>query len=505
MEIAGIGGKSTLAFEFLPGDDYNHRREGVPRPVSALAGPWVEIGYLLVDVLSVCLNAFCVFYFRWLADSPGSLIRSAPAVISRDLALQEYAGFLLLYVVLIVLFCQNHHLYRTLRTRSALDESLAVAKAVTYATLLLTTFIYLSGVQTVSRLVVGFSGLLNVATLATWRMCKRRVVARRVAQGQGARNVLIVGAGRVGRALARHFEENKQLGYVVKGFLDQNHHCDSRLLGRIEDLAQVAQREFADEVFITTPSERQVVRTVLREARRHRLDVKVVPELYDGLGWQAPLSYVGDFPVMALHWEPIPVLGLFFKRLMDIAFSSLGLVALSPLLAAVALAIALDSRGPILYPSKRVGKKGRTFVCYKFRSMVPDADFLKESLRHLNERDGPFFKISCDPRITRLGRSLRKYSLDELPQLWNVLKGDMSLVGPRPHPLDDYEQYHLEHLRRLDVKPGLTGLWQVTARQDPSFQENMALDLQYIQNWDVWLDLRILWRTVGAVLEGAGK
>jgi len=159
----------------------------------------------------------------------------------------------------------------------------------------------------------------------------------------------------------------------------------------------------------------------------------------------------------------------------------------------------------MFYRSKRMGRKGRPFVCYKFRTMVADADFLKEGLRHLNERHGPFFKISGDPRITRLGRWLRKYSLDEVPQLWNVLKGDMSLVGPRPHPLDDYRQYHLEHLRRLDVEPGLTGLWQVTARQDPSFETNMALDLRYIETWNVWLDLKILWRTVGAVLEGEGQ
>jgi lipopolysaccharide/colanic/teichoic acid biosynthesis glycosyltransferase len=137
--------------------------------------------------------------------------------------------------------------------------------------------------------------------------------------------------------------------------------------------------------------------------------------------------------------------------------------------------------------------------------MMANADELKESLRHRNERQGPFFKIHDDPRITRSGKFLRKYSLDELPQFWNVFKGEMSLVGPRPHPADDYERYSLEHLRRLDVKPGITGLWQVTARRDPSFETNMRLDIQYIENWSLWFDFRILIRTIPEAIQGRGR
>jgi lipopolysaccharide/colanic/teichoic acid biosynthesis glycosyltransferase len=137
--------------------------------------------------------------------------------------------------------------------------------------------------------------------------------------------------------------------------------------------------------------------------------------------------------------------------------------------------------------------------------MVADADALKDNLRRLNERQGPTFKITDDPRITHLGRFLRKYSLDELPQLWNVLKGEMSLVGPRPHPLDDYSRYQLEHLRRLDVTPGITGLWQVEARYDPSFERNVTLDLEYIENWSLGIDVKILFQTVGVVFAGAGR
>jgi lipopolysaccharide/colanic/teichoic acid biosynthesis glycosyltransferase len=184
--------------------------------------------------------------------------------------------------------------------------------------------------------------------------------------------------------------------------------------------------------------------------------------------------------------------------------STLLLATCLPILLLIALAIRLDSPGPVLYCAPRMGRKGQAFRCYKFRTMVREADRFKERLRQSNQRQGAFFKIVRDPRVTRIGRVLRRYSLDELPQLWNVLRGDMSLVGPRPHPLDDFQRYHLEDLRRLDVLPGLTGLWQVTARCDPSFERNMELDLEYIEHWSWWYDMRILGRTLFVVFEGSG-
>jgi lipopolysaccharide/colanic/teichoic acid biosynthesis glycosyltransferase len=166
--------------------------------------------------------------------------------------------------------------------------------------------------------------------------------------------------------------------------------------------------------------------------------------------------------------------------------------------------IKLDPSGPVFYCAPRAGRKGKPFRCFKFRTMVSDADEWKVRLRQSNERIGPFFKMASDPRITRLGRLLRRYSLDELPQLWNVIKGEMSLVGPRPHPLDDVAGYGIEHLARLDVTPGITGLWQVTARRDPSFCRGMELDRQYIRTWSLGLDARILLRTFLAVVQGSG-
>jgi exopolysaccharide biosynthesis polyprenyl glycosylphosphotransferase len=267
----------------------------------------------------------------------------------------------------------------------------------------------------------------------------------------------------------------------------------------------VVRTYFIDDVFITIPSEREVVKRIALEAPLHRVDVKVVPDLFDGLAWNAPLGHIGDFPVMEVCLKPIPAAGLLAKRALDVALSSAALIICAPVLAFLAVQIKLDSPGPVFYGARRIGKKGRPFTFYKLRTMVANADALKDHLRDRNERQGPCFKITDDPRVTRIGRHLRKYSLDELPQFWNVLKGDMSLVGPRPHPVDDYEQYTVEDLRRLEVKPGITGLWQVYARQDPSFETNMRLDLEYIEHWNIWLDLKLLASTLPKVLEGAGR
>jgi lipopolysaccharide/colanic/teichoic acid biosynthesis glycosyltransferase len=198
-------------------------------------------------------------------------------------------------------------------------------------------------------------------------------------------------------------------------------------------------------------------------------------------------------------------LGQFVKRAMDVGLSAVGMVLFSPWMFVIAIAVRLESPGHVFYRSLRVGQFGQLFECYKFRTMVDGSDCLKQNLRRLNQRRGPFFKIADDPRLTRLGRFLRKYSLDELPQLWNVMMGDMSLVGPRPHPVEDCAQYSSEHFRRLGVKPGVTGLWQVLARANPSFETCMKCDLAYIENWSLLLDCRILVKTITAVLAGEGQ
>jgi exopolysaccharide biosynthesis polyprenyl glycosylphosphotransferase len=318
------------------------------------------------------------------------------------------------------------------------------------------------------------------------------------------RNVLIVGAGNVGRRVASYVEEHPDAGRTVCGFLDNDRPLSNSVIGRVNDLARLARTGFVDEVILAAPHDRALTLQVLREARRLRLDVKIVPDLFGCKPAGGEVERVGDLPVICLHAERLPAAGLVLKRVVDVMGAGLALAMLSPLLAVIAGLIKLNSPGPVLYCAQRAGRKGRLFRCYKFRTMVSNADELKDHLRQNNQRSGPFFKIADDPRITRLGRLLRRYSLDELPQLGNVLKGDMSLVGPRPHPLDDVAAYEIEHLARLDVTPGITGLWQVSARRDPSFQRGMELDREYIRTWSVRSDMRILLRTFFAVARGSG-
>ncbi len=452
--------------------------------------------YVLVDFCFVLLGFVGALHIPFGRMFSSSVIRFSPP--------DNYPGVVLIYSSLVVLFCHSQGLYRTVRNRSNWDGYIEVVRAVVAGTVVLSGFLYISRIQNVPRLALATSVVLNTVSLTAWRSWKRGIVDRRIAEGIGVKNLLILGAGEVGQKVANYLDRNKQLGLVVKGFLDQNLHDNPRVLGTIEDLPEVARSQFADEVIITIPFLRPLILQAIVQARLNNLDVKIVPDLYGNSGRGAVLEQMGSLSVLSLYREPIPMLGRLVKRSMDVVGSALAVLLFAPLGAALSLAIKMDSPGPILYRAPRVGKKGRHFVCYKFRTMVSNADALKPTLRRRNEHRGATFKIANDPRITRIGRFLRKYSLDELPQFWNVLQGEMSMVGPRPHPLDDYAKYDLAHLRRLDVTPGLTGLWQITARGSASFEDTVLLDLQYIENWSIWLDMKLLVKTFGAVFGGTG-
>jgi len=377
----------------------------------------------------------------------------------------------------------------------------AVTKSVVWSTILLAAAMWLCGASIPLAELISSAGL-SLAMLLGWRKWRDRAITR--SRNRHSRNVLIVGAGAAGRELADYIDHHPEQQRVVCGFLDDINVPTFRLLGPPEKLAAIARAEFIDEVIVSTPRRADLTQYVIREARRNHLDVKVVPEFYGCELQQPRIENLGRLSLINLHQEEFPTLGLLVKRGLDVVLSSLLLLISFPLLLTIAAIIKGDSEGPVLYAALRVGRKGRKFRCYKFRTMVSNAAESKEKLRARNQRQGPCFKVTDDPRITRVGHFLRRYSLDELPQLWNVCKGDMSLVGPRPHPLDDFARYELPHLRRLDVTPGITGLWQVTARQASSFQTNLALDLEYIERWSLWLDLRILFKTFEVVLRGTG-
>ena len=415
------------------------------------------------------------------------------------------------FIFALILISRRLHLYTPTRLTSLLHEQKLSVQACFTAGLLLTGALYLVHAEDIPRSIVLVTVGLVTVTLSLRRLANRVLIYRRFDRGMGTRNVLIVGTGPEANALRHHLESIRRLGYTFKGFIEfpgsgsRFSVNSSDVVGTIDTLFQNVRKHFVDEVFFTASCERGIVKDVLDRARKHGVDLRVVPDMYDGLTWSSPIEYIGQFATIPLHCGRTPEAGLLLKRIADIVLSSLTLIAISPLLLIVAIAIKLDSRGPVFYFSERIGKKGLVFSCTKFRTMVFDADKRRAAVMHMNEREGVLFKITKDPRITRLGRFLRKYSIDELPQFYNVLRGDMSIVGPRPPLASEVKEYKLSNLRRLDVTPGITGLWQVQARQDPSFDSYISLDVAYIENWSVWLDLKIVMRTIGVVLAGTGS
>jgi exopolysaccharide biosynthesis polyprenyl glycosylphosphotransferase len=420
-------------------------------------------------------------------------------------------ALLLVFTISLILTSKRLHLYSPTRISNALNEQRLSLQACLTAGLVLTGTLYLVKAFNVPRTVVLLTvGLVTVA-LGVRRLLYRLMLYHRYDRGIGTRNVLIVGTGPEAHALRHHLESIRHLGYTFKGFIEMPGasftvaSATSDVIGDFDTLFERARAMFVDEIFFTTPCEHGIMQNALEFARVQGVDLRIVPDMYDGLAWNSPIEYIGLFPTIPLHRGHVPELALIFKRGFDIVFSILFLILSAPLLLAIAIAVRLDSPGPALYRSERIGKKGRVFRCIKFRTMVADADKLRDEIAHMNERDGVLFKISNDPRITKLGHFLRKYSLDELPQFFNVLKGDMSIVGPRPPIASEVKEYKLSHLRRLDVTPGITGLWQVQGRQDPSFASYVSMDVNYIDNWSIWLDFKIIMRTVGVVFAGTGS
>lgn len=441
-----------------------------------IALDWLAIGALLVPLHLLFPQRYV---FQFAAGAPGTLL-----------------GIALLQAALITLLCYSERVDKADCMPSV--QRLILPKSILIASVILSGAYLLQGARWTTAVLFLASALLHCGTLSLWRAHESRRRAE-------ARNVLIVGSGPAARQIASYIEKNVACGRRVCGFLDNDELLKDGVVGRVEDLAYIARKEFVDEVILAGPMEPRLTRWVLREAQSLHLDLEIVPELFGCSSERREFEWINGVPLIGIHAEPLPAITLILKRLADIAASSLAVILLSPLLLLIAAAIKLDSSGPILYSAPRVGRKGRLFPCHKFRTMVRNADALKNALLGKNERTGPFFKITGDPRITRVGRILRRYSLDELPQLFNVLRGEMSLVGPRPHPLDDVAGYDIEDLARLDVTPGITGLWQVTGRRDPSFRRGVQLDREYIRTWSLGLDFRIILKTFVAVLQGSGE
>lgn len=466
---------------------------------------------MILDSLTV-LGAACAATLYEEGLSPVAGVRSfwhGTLIHGRSMGL--LLALLCGFTVALILTSRRLHLYSPNRLGGFLHEQRLTLQACFTSGLLLTGTLYLVHASDIPRIIVVTTLVLVTIALSLRRLVYRALLYRRFERGMDTRNILIVGTGPEAHALRHHVESIRHLGYTFKGFIDfpgpgaRLPTSSGDVVGTLDTLFQLARKQFVDEIFFATPCERGIMQSVLEQARTHSIDLRVVPDMYDGLAWNSPIEYIGQFPTIPLHCGHVPEIALVLKRMLDMVIATMAVTLLSPLLLAIAIAVKFDSRGPVFYRSERIGKKGRVFKCTKFRTMVRDAENRRADIMHMNERDGVLFKISNDPRITRTGRFLRKYSLDELPQFFNVLRGDMSVVGPRPPIASEVREYKLSHLRRLDVTPGITGLWQVQGRQDPSFDSYISLDVTYIENWSIWLDLKIILRTVAVVFAGTGS
>jgi exopolysaccharide biosynthesis polyprenyl glycosylphosphotransferase len=433
-----------------------------------------------------------------------------------DKSYQAYEGLAMFGVLFgwFFIFSKLVH-YDANRFTTLKSQALEIAKAMAVTSLLLLTAGAMFHIKMVTPLVVSLFLLGSTTLLILSRVVLRSVLRILRRSGRNTRHLLVIGGTAKAFELADRIESRPELGYQIQGFLidaggGSGHlsRIESRwkVLGPVADLRQQLKRGVIDEVMFCLPLRDNF--PLACDVAGLCNDLGVVVRLLPDLGNSKMLARFqveeieGD--QMVTFFRENLLFQLFVKRVTDLVGSALMLVVLSPLLLLVAAAVKFTSPGPVFFGQERIGMNKRKFRLLKFRSMVADAEARKKDLEHLNEVDGPVFKIRKDPRVTPVGAILRKFSIDELPQLINVLTGEMSLVGPRPPLLSEVNLYDWSDRRRLSIKPGITCLWQVSGRNNLTFEEWMVLDRKYIDNWSVWLDLKILLKTIPVVVFGKG-
>jgi exopolysaccharide biosynthesis polyprenyl glycosylphosphotransferase len=384
-------------------------------------------------------------------------------------------------------------------------------KAILLSFLVFSFIILFLRYQFVSRIFLLFFFLFNIFLMPFFRWVARRVLIFLKRKNGDDRYYLIVGTDERAGNFARQVEKHRDLGLRILGFVSPDQQAPSPsvggypVLGNLKDLENILENRVVDEVILAIPQEElHHMGDLFLLCEERGITARVVLDFFPHNIARTRLDELDGISLLTFSTTPKSELLLFTRRLFDFLVSLLLIALFSPLFLLVWLFIRVESPGPALYRQTRVGLNGRKFVFYKFRSMVQGAEDLKDGLAGHNLMNGPVFKMENDPRITRIGRLLRKSSLDELPQLFNVLKGEMSLVGPRPNLPEEVAQYQGWQRRRLSMKPGITGLWQVSGRNLIDFNDWMRLDLAYIDNWSLWLDFKILLKTIPTILGGKG-
>ncbi len=479
------------------------------RPLRRLLG---HIGLLALDAIMAFLGFAIAYWMRYVLQVGG--------VVPED-NYQPFSSFLwiglTLVAILLVLF-ETRSLYDLPRGLSPLEVLTRVSGSATLAIAALIVVLYARQVY-YTRLLYAYAWATMIVSVTVGRALLRWLLHWLWRQGIGAERVLVVGAGPLGEQVMRALRQQPQLGYFLVGYLAEEPPPEvapapgaagegpepPRYLGRPADLPLLLEPCHIDEVIIALPSDaHQTSLEVVNQCQSSGVSFRIAPDLYEMSFDRVDIAQLGEMPLIGLKDVAIRGWNLVIKRALDIVLSVAALVLGAPLHLLIALAIKLDSRGPIFFTQKRIGRKGRPFTVFKFRTMHERAEVEKDRLTALNEASGPLFKIRDDPRVTRVGRLLRRASLDELPQIINILLGEMSWVGPRPGTPDEVARYLPWQRKRLEVLPGLTGLWQASGRSDLSFEQMIRLDIYYIENWSLWLDLVILLRTIPAVILGKG-
>jgi exopolysaccharide biosynthesis polyprenyl glycosylphosphotransferase len=425
-----------------------------------------------------------------------------------------FLGFLLIWHILFSVF----GLYGSKRMSSRWEEVRDVAAATSLGTLVIAVAAVAFQIWMVNRVFLMLFWVLTTGSVLLSRMLIRGGLAYARRRGLNMRNLLVIGTNARALTLVRRIQGKPELGYRILGFADEGwagleefRKHGYPLVTNLDDLASYVRRNIVDEVVLALPirSYHTLASQIAGACAQQGIIVRFMPNIFDLKEAKHRADELGGDDALISHDNGIAgAWGLAVKRLLDVVVSALAIIVLSPVMVITAVLVKLTAPGPIFFIQKRLGRNKRMFEIYKFRTMVVDAEKRLKDIEHQNEVSGPVFKIKNDPRITPLGRLLRKTSIDELPQLFNVLKGDMSLVGPRPLQVRDYELFETFcqdwQRRRFSVRPGITCLWQIKGRSAVPFEKWMELDLQYIRTWSLWLDLEILAKTVPAVLRGSG-
>jgi exopolysaccharide biosynthesis polyprenyl glycosylphosphotransferase len=410
---------------------------------------------------------------------------------------------------LIIIFALRG-LYNMRLTGSWFRQAWTITGAATLGLTFLIAYYFVFPSASNSRLLVPFVWISSIIVLCIGRLIVSGAMGALYRIGLGETRLLVVGSGRLGKLIMQHIAASPDLGYSIVGFLHDLNEPPSdfgrfKMLGTIDDLGLVIRSMQVDEVIIALPAQlhQYAVRSV-RMCERLGTSFKLVPDLYELSLSRIDMEAMEGIPLIGIRQVSLNSMQRLITRLVDISVAVLIMLLGSPLWLCIALAVRLTSQGPVIYRQTRIGLNGQPFQIYKFRSMYKNADKILAALMAQNEAKGPMFKMKSDPRITPVGKFIRSTSLDEFPQLINVLKGEMSLVGPRPPLPNEVAQYEEWQKGRLAIKPGLTGLWQVRGRSDISFDEGVLMDLYYIENWSLRLYFQILLRTIPAVLFSRG-